>query len=108
MPGHRVSADVQEPAWLSGRPNHHAGIAPVIYTWRSAPHQNPGNHFGAFAFLYTPHRALTHSLQRLVIKFPRVIFSHASMESFATHQVKKNVLLFMNCLIQYEEAAFEP
>jgi hypothetical protein len=34
-----------------------------------------------------------------VIKFPRVIFSHARMESFATHQVKKNVLLFMNCLI---------
>jgi len=35
-----------------------------------------------------------------VIKFPRVIFSHARMKSFATHQVKKNVLLFMNCFIR--------
>jgi len=34
-----------------------------------------------------------------VIKFPRVIFSHARMEPFATHQVKKNVLLFMNRFI---------
>ena len=41
------------------------------------------------------------SLQRLVIKFLRVIFSHAGMESFTTHQVKKNVLLFMNGLIAY-------
>jgi hypothetical protein len=38
-----------------------------------------------------------------VIKFPRVIFSHARMESFATHQVKKNVLLFMNCFIDQKK-----
>jgi hypothetical protein len=41
-----------------------------------------------------------------VIKFPRVIFSHARMKSFATHQVKKNVLLFMNCVIQSSAATF--
>jgi hypothetical protein len=41
-----------------------------------------------------------------VIKFLRVIFSHAGMESFTTHQVKKNVLLFMNGLIAYQRAPF--
>jgi len=49
------------------------------------------------------------SLQRLVIKFLRVIFSHAGMESFTTHQVKKNVLLFMNRLNSlYQMAPFSP
>jgi hypothetical protein len=43
-----------------------------------------------------------------MIKFPRVIFSHARMESFATHQVKKNVLLFMNCFIQSATGAQHP
>jgi|SRR5450631_3949842 hypothetical protein len=55
--------------------------------------KNPGNHLGAFTIVNAPSRAFTHRLQRLVIKFPRVIFSHARMESFATHQVKNNVLL---------------
>jgi DNA-binding NarL/FixJ family response regulator len=48
--------------------------------------------------LNAPYRAFTHALQRIVIKSARVIFSYARMESFATHQVKKNALLFMNCL----------
>jgi hypothetical protein len=64
--------------------------------------KNSSDHFGTFAFLHTPHRALAHSLQRLVIKSPRVIFSHTSMESFPTHQVKKNVLLVMNGLIELD------
>ncbi|MFZ0495569.1 MAG: hypothetical protein WBE85_01895, partial [Methylocella sp.] len=42
----------------------------------------------------------THGLQCLVIKSARIIFSHASMESFGAPQVKKNVLLFMNFSIQ--------
>ncbi len=40
------------------------------------------------------------SLQRLAIKSARVIFSHASMESFA--------LLFMNCLILSRDGAKHP
>jgi hypothetical protein len=51
MPGHRVSADIQELAWLSGRPNHHAGIALAICISRSAPHQRSGQPARGFRHL---------------------------------------------------------
>ena len=110
LPRHRAVNPLQRPAiefrrtsrnWLGfqGAP----ATAPVLRqpSVHGGPPRtkNPGNRLGAFAVLHTPYRTFAHRFQRLVIKFPRVIFSHASMKSFATHQVKKNVLLFMNCSI---------
>ncbi len=49
-PAHRrrVPGDVQEPAWLSGRPSHPAGVAPAICRSRSAPRQKSGRPLRCF------------------------------------------------------------
>jgi hypothetical protein len=44
--------------------------------------------------------------QGRMIQLARVVLSHARMESFTTHPIKKNVRLFMNCSIGLRFAVF--